>query len=105
MLKPAALFKFFFPEQESLEKFLKLQSEKIPSNLVESGYTNSNFIINFGPFLLIALFLVIVLSVAMLIILFVKKYSEKVKEKLLKFKDEMIWNGIIDAFQFVYIKL
>jgi len=54
-------------------------------------------------YILIAVVVVLVLLI-MLILLAVKKFRDPIKNKLVTFKESMMWNGVIRSMTIGYIK-
>ena len=73
------------------------------SNLKNSGVESSNILTNMGCFILLyaaLLFILIVLGILMIF----KCIRNKVKKLVIDYKNEMIWNGLIDTITLGYLK-
>jgi len=94
---------FFKPDEKSLVDYLKVKTGMVPQNVANSGVESSNFFINFGLYIVLALSTII-----FIIILFLMKYRkillEKVTPIIEKTVNSFIWNGLNQSIYFAYLK-
>ena len=69
---------------------------------MDSGYVNSGYIENMGQ-ALVGITIVLILLLLISPLLFSNCCRERLKNKLRSFKDEMLWNGIINSFTVEYL--